>query len=93
MPNEQQNLIPQETLGDWMVAVRLPDKPNSRTCRWAIHSKLSEAQLGTVSWYGAWRCYVFHPASGTLFNSGCLELLARFCQRHRNTRQEVDDGN
>ena len=93
MPNQQQKLIPQDTqveeLGAHMYAVRLADMPGMKTCRWAIHSKRDNAQLGPVSWYGSWRCYVFHPAPLALFNAACLDEIAGFLKRNRDTRQEV----
>ena len=93
MTNQHQKLLAQEPqaeeLGAHMFAVRTADKPGTTTCRWAIHSKRGKVLLGTVSWYAAWRCYVFHPAPLTLFNTGCLEQIALFLQRIRNTRQEA----
>lgn len=35
--------------------------------------------LGQVRWFGAWRCYAFFPANGTLFEPTCLGDLAAFC--------------
>ena len=94
--NEQQKLIPKdprvEELGPHMVVMRTADKPGTTTCRWAIGSKSNGAQLGTVSWYGRWRCYVFHPVPLTLFNAACLDEIKRFLERNRNTRQEVASG-
>lgn len=31
--------------------------------------------LGTIKWFGAWRRYVFHPESNTLFDAGCLSAI------------------
>jgi hypothetical protein len=36
-------------------------------------------ELGEVRWWGAWRCFAFFPADGTLFESTCLWDLAAFC--------------
>lgn len=63
-------------------------RPKTRT--WEVWSKAHEAggkpgetgasALGTVKWYGAWRCYAFFPAPNTLFEKNCLRDLAQFCE-------------
>lgn len=53
-------------------------KPSMTTRGWLVVST-SLNRLGIVKFYGAWRQYVFHPGEGTIFNKGCMEDLARFC--------------
>jgi hypothetical protein len=38
----------------------------------------ARAELGEVRWHGAWRCFAFFPAAGTLFEPTCLRDLAAF---------------
>lgn len=37
-----------------------------------VTAKRDGATLGEVSWWGAWRQYVFIPNEGTVFNKGCM---------------------
>lgn len=36
--------------------------------------------LGTVKWFGRWRCYAFFPGSRTVFEKSCLRDIAAFCE-------------
>jgi hypothetical protein len=38
-------------------------------------------QLGIISFYPAWRQYIFRPREGTMFSSGCERDLADFKDR------------
>ena len=35
--------------------------------------------LGSVRWFGRWRCYAFFPAEQTVFEKVCLSEIANFC--------------
>ena len=37
--------------------------------------------LGSVNWFGRWRCYSFNPWPGTVFEKTCLREIADFCER------------
>ena len=37
--------------------------------------------LGTIGWFGRWRCYSFDPWPGTTFEKTCLRDIADFCER------------
>ena len=37
--------------------------------------------IGTIAWYGPWRCYCFYPMSGTVFSSGCLRDVKDFIDK------------
>lgn len=43
-------------------------------------------RLGQIRWWSPWRRYVFAPSEGTLFDTTCLEELARFCSTETNQR-------
>jgi hypothetical protein len=36
------------------------------------------ALLGTIAWFGRWRCYAFYPADSTVFNHGCLKTINEY---------------
>lgn len=48
--------------------------------------------LGTVKWYGAWRCYAFFPKADTLYEKRCLRDIANFCEKesHEQLRRKRD---
>lgn len=43
-----------------------------------VFNKKHGSRLGYFEWYPAWRCWVFHPEHGTVFNDGCLRALADY---------------
>ena len=53
---------------------------SGKTSIWPVASKTRGDRLGTVSWYGPWRQYVFESDEGCVFNHGCLSEIAAFCQ-------------
>lgn len=53
---------------------------SGRTEVWEV-VKRNGFPLGAVRWYGPWRCYVFYPEAGTLFNSSCSADIATFLAR------------
>lgn len=52
---------------------------SGKTRVWAVESTRG-ARLGTVKWFGRWRCYAFYPERGTVFEQACLRDIASFCQ-------------
>lgn len=64
--------------------------PSGRTRCWGVMAKDGKAYLGTVRWWGAWRCYAFFPEANTVYERTCLRDIATFCEeRTRDQRQEV----
>ena len=57
-----------------------PLTPNLGTKRWAVMTKERPTQIGTVSWWGPWRKYVFHAGPQTLFDQDCLRDIADFVE-------------
>ena len=45
---------------------------SGRTTVWWVRSLANESHLGEVRWYAPWRRYTFWPASGSIFDSACL---------------------
>ena len=60
----------------------------AKTRVWDVASKSSGAILGRISWYGAWRQYVFFPAGGSLYSAGCLNDLASFIRERMAERRK-----
>ena len=63
-----------------------------KTQIWHIVNNTSGFLLGIISWYGAWRQYVFSPEEGSTFNDDCLETIQTFLtalnNEHRRKRNE-----
>lgn len=49
-----------------------------KTDIFTVRSSMNQAFLGTISWYGRWRRYVFFPMQNTLFDVSCLREIADF---------------
>lgn len=66
---------------EWINFTELPN-PGKKTLRFGVAAKADGFSLGTVSWYGPWRCYGFTPtlASPVVFEHRCLRDLAAFCE-------------
>ena len=48
-----------------------------KTQLWTVKNKKSNAVLGNIYWYGAWRQYIFEPYDA-IFNTGCLADIYKF---------------
>lgn len=49
--------------------------PQRKTPTVIVRNRRSGAQLGWVSWYGAWRQFTFFAKEGCVFNDGCLDEI------------------
>lgn len=54
---------------------------SGKTSEYDVVTKDGNDWIGTVSWFGRWRCYVFNAAPGTCFEKTCLRDIADFCER------------
>lgn len=67
-----------------------------KTQVWAVLSARHRTELGRIKWYGAWRQYVFEPASLTLFNPACLveitQVVRGLTAEHRAAHRGQSDG-
>ena len=52
-----------------------------KTKRFEVISKSHGYSLGRISWYGAWRQYIFSPAFKTVWNRDCLKDIQDFLQQ------------
>ena len=65
-----------------------------RTQVWVVRAKGgAPLALGSVKWFGRWRCYAFFPLGDTVFERECLRDIAEFCEartvEHRAERREA----
>jgi len=49
-----------------------------KTSRWSIHSNRTQAFLGEVKWYSAWRQYCFFTTMDAVFNDNCMKDILDF---------------
>lgn len=54
-----------------------------KTKRFEVISKLHGNILGRISWYGAWRQYIFSPSYPTVWNNNCLKDIINFLEQLR----------
>lgn len=59
-----------------------------KTRRFIVRNKRSGSALGIIKWHGPWRQYVFHPATDTLFNAGCLAVIGKRCDAETTAHRE-----
>lgn len=74
-----------QRIGLYLEVEELPPVAGRKTKRWRLLSTRG-ADLGTIEWYGGWRCYALSPAPHTVFNAGCLDEVARFLVQVRKER-------
>lgn len=76
-----------DALGKYMFIGAVKKSPSGKTKVWSIVDR-HVGLLGTVAWYGPWRCYAFRPCQETVFNGACMDALSEFCKKrtldHRN---------
>lgn len=58
-----------------------------KTKRFEVISIKHGYSLGRISWYGAWRQYIFSPASETVWNRECLKDIQDFLQQLMDERK------
>ncbi len=49
---------------------------------YTIFNKKSGEEIGHLTWYAAWRQYVFSSWEGIVFNNGCLKDILDFMDNH-----------
>lgn len=55
---------------------KIADKP--KTSVWSCCNARSNAELGQVRWYPAWRQYCYFPTCPAIYSTGCLEDINNF---------------
>jgi hypothetical protein len=51
-----------------------------KTRKWEVTAIASDGVLGVVSFWGAWRKYVFMPHAGTLYDASCMREIGDFAE-------------
>ena len=64
---------------------------SGKTRIWTVTSTGDGAYLGRVSWWGAWRRYVFLPSADTVYDPNCLKAIADFCQTKTDEHKEKNN--
>lgn len=60
-----------------------------KTCTWWVESTHPTIPvLGRITWYWAWRRYIFYPEEGTFFDAECLVTIATFMAKEMKKRKE-----
>jgi len=62
---------------------KLKKPKNRKTDVWEVIT-LDKTELGHIKFSGAWRQFIFEPASDTFWNYGCLEQITEFLKRKNN---------
>jgi hypothetical protein len=69
---------------------------SGKTLEYHVMTKDDTDCLGSVNWFGRWRCYAFNPWPGTVFEKTCLREIADFCERltkeHRAMRAAQNES-
>lgn len=74
----------------WIRFDEAPPRGNTKTW-WVreIAAAVDGPALGIIKWFAPWRRYAFFPATGSLFESECLQNIAGFCNGHTLDRKSV----
>lgn len=75
------------TADAWVLFDNERRTKSRRTCIWDVNTRDGNP-LGEVRWFAAWRCYVFVPMDGTLYEKKCLRVIAGFCERQTNLNKQ-----
>jgi hypothetical protein len=59
-----------------------------KTRWWEVTATASDEVLGHVSFWGAWRKYVFKPLAGTLYDAACQREIADFTENQTKQWRE-----
>jgi hypothetical protein len=61
-----------------------------KTSRWSIHNIRTQAFLGEIKWYSAWRQYCFFTTMDSVFNDSCmldiLDFIKQLSAAHNSER-------
>lgn len=68
----------------WIGFVRV-DYNTRKTEVWNVVTKDDSTMLGTIKWFGRWRCYAFYPLGHVVLEPTCLRDIADFCKERTIT--------
>jgi hypothetical protein len=63
----------------------------NQTSQFNVFTKDRTSFLGTVKWFGRWRCYSFFPSADTVFEQQCLNDIADFLETLKIERKNAKD--
>jgi hypothetical protein len=66
----------------------IPDPKSKKITKDWIVTSVSGTTLGQVSWWTAWRRYVYLSAPDMLYDANCLWDIADFCARMTKEQKE-----
>lgn len=73
----------------WLEFTEYPNE-GRKTRIWRVVGRgQGRPPLGWVRWFGRWRQYVFFPDAETVYNHGCLSVLAAFCDEQTRTHRAL----
>ena len=52
-----------------------------KTKTFNVISNHTNENIGEISFYGGWRCYIFEPDRHTIFSYGCMIEIAEFVNK------------
>jgi hypothetical protein len=55
-----------------------------------VINKEFNVDLGIITWYTAWRQYIFKPNKDTVYSIGCMIDIARFVKNLMDERKKKD---
>ena len=71
----------------WIRFERIGDSASGKTRMWRVMAN-SGGDLGTIKWFGRWRCYAFYPDGATVYERKCLRDIADFCEEETRSRKK-----
>ncbi len=67
-------------MSKWLKFIQQTARPDRKTKIFVVLTSDGVSDLGTVKWFGRWRCYSFFPNAETVFENQCLRDIADFCE-------------
>ena len=65
---------------EYLTIIDLGTRRGKKTKWLEVRSSRTQRLLGAIRWYGPWRQYTFYPTGETIFNHGCLRVIADRCE-------------
>jgi hypothetical protein len=75
-------------VSEYLYFNKLNPPPGRKMPRFEIMNRATDAVLGEIRWYGAWRKYCFYPGAEVLFDEKCLREIADFCEARTRGHRE-----
>lgn len=65
--------------------------PSGKTSIYVVANSVTATILGYISWWGAWRKYVFKPNEEMVFDSNCLNEIESFLDEATAKQKEKNN--